>query len=83
MQMEYTAKKHRKWSFGNEKGRTTQNGIGEILYGSITKEEQEAKKIEVRPYEEVKKRLDKLANETVYKSSIEFSERFKPTGTIE
>jgi hypothetical protein len=81
--MEYAGKKHRKWAFGNEKGRAAQNGIGAILYDSITKEEQEAKKIEVRPYEEVKKRLDKLANETAYKSAIEFSERFKPTGTIE
>jgi hypothetical protein len=80
--MEYAGKRHRKCAFGNEKAKTpTVKGV--ILYDSITKEEQEAKKIEVRPYEEVKKYLDKLANDTAYRSAIDFSERFKPTGTIE
>jgi hypothetical protein len=38
------------------------------------------KKIKVRPYKEVKKKLDKLANETAYNSAVEFSKLFKGRG---
>jgi flagellar basal body rod protein FlgF len=35
------------------------------------------KKIKIRPYKDVKKKLDKLANKTAYNSAIEFSKLFK------
>jgi hypothetical protein len=43
----------------------------------ITEIKENTEKLKIRPYEEVKKHLDKLANETAYNSAIEFSKLFK------
>jgi flagellar basal body rod protein FlgF len=46
----------------------------------IIKNDGYVKKIKIRPYKDVKKKLDKLANETAYNSAIEFSKLFKGRG---
>jgi hypothetical protein len=42
---------------------------------------EELRSMKISPYEDVKKHLDKLANETAYNGAIEFSKLFKVQGT--
>jgi hypothetical protein len=51
--------------------------LSEEINEIIKKAKENEKAIKIVPYEEVKANLDKIANETAYKSALEFSKLFK------
>ncbi|MDR0987252.1 MAG: hypothetical protein LBL98_06150 [Ruminococcus sp.] len=51
--------------------------MSEEIKEIVRQAKENEKAIKIVPYEEIKANLDKIANETAYKSAIEFSKLFR------